>query len=583
MTGGINSKQRATKIKDNELVEIVGFDFDANTLRRAKGYTKFGTEDDNTLTGKTLYTHQILAGQDVMIKTIGTYIKFYDSVDDEWYKLTDATFTTDLRWSFASFNGYMYGNNGTDGWIYWNGSARSTTITLATGQGARFPSSGTIMIQDDVITYSGRSTDTLTGVTGVDATHASGSTVIFQLDSTTYTALEVAKEITFYRNRLYYISALNTTKVLHSKLADNTNPETTLLNFTVLGSGSGDAGYGFAPDELVSSKQYINGAENSILATPCKNGTVYAFVVTDGTSTTTNAFVPIRTMKSYPHETQMITVAENDLAMVDQFGHCRTLSYGDVNTPLQVKTISQLIEPSLEATYWDNGCMAHFKRKLYLGGASESEGTNDIYYYYDANYTAWGAYGHWDVICFAEYNARLYGLSAVTGDVFLLDEGYSVYVNDVSANYEGDYNSKATTKEYQFDEPFKYKSSLQLRIDGFITSNAEVYLDVYLDGVLFNTFLIDGDNTDILSSIPNVAVGTVVFGQGVFGGGLPSGSVRKEFVAQCNFNTIKSFLKIQFKLRMSGQGVDFELTELEAGARLESNNLWLSFKILKPS
>ena len=86
-------------------MSILGFDFDANSLRRAKGYTKLGTEDDSDLTGKSLYKHEILSGTDLLIKTIGTYIKYYDSVDDEWYKLTDSTFTADLRWSFETFNG----------------------------------------------------------------------------------------------------------------------------------------------------------------------------------------------------------------------------------------------------------------------------------------------------------------------------------------------------------------------------------------------------------------------------------------------------------------------------------------------
>src|SRR3990167_9764040 len=125
-TGGINSGERATKIKDNQLVSLISMDFDANTLRRSLGYTLFGNEDDATLTGKTLYKHEVLSGTDILIKSIGTYLKYYDAVDDEWYLLTDATFTTGLIWTFSTFNGNLSGNNGTDSWIFWNGSAQST-------------------------------------------------------------------------------------------------------------------------------------------------------------------------------------------------------------------------------------------------------------------------------------------------------------------------------------------------------------------------------------------------------------------------------------------------------------------------
>jgi hypothetical protein len=193
LTGGVNSKQRADKILDNQLVSISGYDFDANTLRSTKGYTKLGTEVDVSIIGKTLYKHEILTGTDVLIKTIGTYVKFYDEVDEQWYKITDATFTANLRWAFTSFNGYLYGNNGTDSWIFWNGGARSTlasqilagatTIDLATGHGARFSATGDIMIQDEKISYTGVTGDQLTGVTGVLTNHDAGSTVIQKLNS----------------------------------------------------------------------------------------------------------------------------------------------------------------------------------------------------------------------------------------------------------------------------------------------------------------------------------------------------------------------------------------------------------------
>ena len=71
-TGGVNTKQRPNKIADNQLKSIISMDFVANSLQRAKGYESFGIEPDNTLSGKTLYKHSILAGQDVLVKTIGT-------------------------------------------------------------------------------------------------------------------------------------------------------------------------------------------------------------------------------------------------------------------------------------------------------------------------------------------------------------------------------------------------------------------------------------------------------------------------------------------------------------------------------
>lgn len=597
LTGGINSKQRANKILDNQLASISGYDFDANTLRSTKGYTKIGTEADKSDTGKTLYKHEILTGQDVLIKTIGTTIKFYDEVDDAWYPISDATLVADAKWAFASFNGYLYGGNSLNAWIFWNGGARSyiasdiligaTTIDVETGHGARFAASGDIMIQGEKISYTGVSGDQLTGVTGVLTNHSSGSTIIQKLNTTSYTGLEKIADgkntLTYYRGRNYYISAVNPRKILFSKLADATNPETDIVNFTTAGSGSGDAGYEFAPDEVVALKQYIAGSSSAILVAFCKNGVAYSFSVTDGTSTTVSVLSPIRTMGVYPISPNMISVLENDLAFVDQYGIVRTLTYGDTNNPISTQSISTAIEPSLEATYWDNGCMWNWNRKLFVSGASTEAGANDIHYYFDTNYSAWGSYNHWDVVDFAEYNGWIYGLSQVTGDVFKLYDTYAVYVDDVNENYESEYYREAVTKEYDFGDPLVYKKNLKMRVSGFITSECEQYLDVFYDGTKVATFLIDGDNGNITGNVPNVAVGTVVFGQVVFGGGLPSGSVRKEFWTQLQFNDLINFLKLQFRLRLTGKNVDCEISELACWVESESEECWLSNRIITQS
>lgn len=592
LTGGINTKQRASKIKKNQLVSILGFDFDANSLRRAKGYTKLGEEADVADTGKSIYNHLILSGIEVLIKTIGTTIKMLDTVDDTWYEITTGTFTANLRWRFITFNGYLYGNNGIDSWIFWNGgtlttivnaiTAVSTTIDLQPGKGALYPNSGTVMIQGEAITYTGKSTDQLTGCT-ITQSHAAGSSVVLAVDHTTYSSVEKVRDMAFHQNRIYCISYDNPRKMFHSKLADNTNPETDLINFTVAGSGSGDAGFNFAPNELISVKQYVNGNASAVVATFCKNGVVYSFLVSDGASTTTNAFIALRTMNSFPRQTHLVEVMENDLAFVDQYGHVRTLSYGDVATPLNVQTISAPIEPSLEATDFDDGCIKYHNRKLRVGGAGSEDGINDIYYIHDSNYNSWGANGHWDCVAFEVYNNQLVGLSLVTGDVFVLDDTYAVYTNDAEDNYEGNYYSEAVTREIDWDHPLIYKSALKFRMSGFITSNAEVYIDIYLDGTLVSTYLISGDNENILGPIPNVAVGTIVFGTGVFGGGLPSGTIRKEFVAQFQLNAIRNFLKVQFRIRIDDKLIDFEMLDMLIWAKKESDEFWLPTKIIKPS
>lgn len=582
LTGGVNTKQRPNKIGENELQSIVSMDFSANSLRRSQGYTLYGTEPNSDYLGKSIYTHTILTGQELMIKTIGNTIKFLDTVDNTWYKLTDATFTANLRWSFATFNSYLYGNNGTDSWIFWKGStlttivnaitAVSTTIDLTTGKGVFYPNSGTVMIQDEAITYTGKTDDQLTGCT-ITANHPAGSTVLLKLDSTTYSSLQKAKQIAFFKNRMYMIDSETPTIIRHSKLADNTNPETDLLNFTIAGSGAGDAGFGIAPNQIIALQPTINGNSSAILASFCKDGIIYAFDVTDTASTTVNVYIPLRTMTTYPISKEMVAIVENDTIMTDQFGHIRTLGYGDVNTPLQVQTISTKIEPSLEIMDFTEGQAIYDKRKKYISG-KDTNG-NIFTFYHDSNYNAWGAYSHWDCLAFTRYNGKLYGLSSTSGNVYELNSGYD-------AN-GGNYYSEATTKDIDFNLPLRLKTLLKLRMSGVITNNAVVYFDVFFDNSENPvTFTIRGDNNDIIGLEPNVSSGTIVFGNGVFGGGLPSGVNRKEFNAELRFKTIVPFNKVSFKIRIDDSNVDFEMNDLIAFGKILDVNQWLTAKIIKP-
>ncbi len=587
-SGGLNTKQRPNKIADNQCKSIISMDFVANSLQRAPGYTVLGTEPDATLTGKSLYKHIILAGTEVLVKSVGTYLKYLDTVDNQWYKLTVATFTANARWSFETFNGYMYGVNGVDHWTFWNGSARSTlaavanpgdaTITLATGQGARFPNSATsIMIQDDEISYTDVSGDTLTGVTGIDSIHPIGATVIMELDASTYNSLTICSQIAFFKNRMYAVPAATPNEMMYSKLATNSNPQTTLVDFGT-GAGSGMGGFDFAPTPIVSLKAYISSTTSgavAVLATMCQDGTLYSFTVVDSNSTTTSSFIPLRPMDAYPVAKQMLCVAENDLIFVDQYNHVRSIGQQAQNNPIETESISKTIEPSLELMDFSDGSQAYFKRKLYVTGLSPSASSNDLTFYHDSLYNAWGAYGHWDVISFARYGGYLCGLSAVSGNVWRLNDGYD-------AN-GGPYYSEFVSKDYNNNLPHIYKAMVKIRISGFITLAAVANFEIYADNSLQPMrFQIEGGNTNILGPSPNVAVGTVVFGTGVFseGGGNSMQSDRREFVAELILNQELPYLKFALKHWMDDLNVDFEINDLTVWSKLLGTETFLVSKLI---
>jgi hypothetical protein len=397
--------------------------------------------------------------------------------------------------------------------------------------------------------------------------------VVLKLDSSTYSGVAKARMIAFHSNRMYMIDYANPNIVRHSKLATNSSPEIALINFTVAGTGAGDAGFGIAPEEVVSILQLINGNQTSVLMSMCKDGIAYAFVVTDSTTTTVNAFIPMRTMNSYPAAPHMVEVCENDVAFVDQLGHIRTLGYGDVNTPLNVATISTKIEPSLESMDFSDGAIKYFRRKLRATGKTANAGTNNFTFYHDSNYNSWGAHGHLDAQDYAIYNDELYALSTISGNVWKLEDTYE-------ANGET-YYSEFVTRSSDGKEPLMYKTALKMRLCGFITSNCNAYIDFFFDDSDQPiTFLINGDNSDIIGPTPNVAVGSVVFGAGVWGGGLPAGVNRKNFYAELLLNDLVPFFKLSIRIRIDDKNVDFEVQDMLVWLKKESEEVWLDGKTL---
>lgn len=575
--GGINTKQRKNKIDKNQQSSLINMDFSANSARRAKGYERLASADDDVdKSGKSLYKHTILDGQEVLIKVIGGIIKYLDEVDDKWYRIIDKTYSKRKRWAFETFNGYLYTNNGEDNWIRWNGSARSrnqnkldsnsTKIELKSGHGSRFPGSGTVLIQGLEIDYSSKNGDELEGI-NINQTIETGNTVILQADDS-FDSVPKAKDLAYHNARMYMIEEDNSNIVRHSKLADNKNPEDDLIDFNIAGSGTGDAGFGILPDKAISLKEYIEGGDSSILAVLVKNGVGYSFSVTDSGNTTTNNFIPLRTMNTYPAARQMAIIAENDIAIADNVGHIRALGYGDINTPLQVRSISEEIEPSIESIDFSVGDMVYYKRKLYVAGANKTTDVPDTVFFRDAQYESWGLYDHWDVISFAEYKDKLVGLSTIDGKVWELEKGYSADGKP--------YSSEMVTKEFDFKRPHVFKEAIQLRLTGLITETTKAKFEVFFDNENDpTTFIIDGSKDKIiLSSDPNVAIGNVVFGEAVYGGGLPGGTSRREFYGQAVLNSNDPFLKTSLKIRLDGSSIDFELNDLSMFVKLHNDGFW---------
>lgn len=583
-SGGAKTDDYPNKLTPNFSPNPRGVDFFGTSIKRALGFEDFGTEPDSTDVGKTLFNHRILSDIEVLVKTIGTKVKFYDAVTGTFYPISSSTFTNLKRWWFATFNGYLYGGNGTDNFVRWRASAWSTlngaissgatTIDLATGEGARFPNSGSGLIEGDTFSWTGRSTDQLTGVSGVGSNHASGSRVIMEMDSSTYSSNPKGSVGLFFRNRIFVRDDANRNFWYFSKLADNTNPEDDLANFTIAGSGSGDAGFIILPAPIIGAKVFITGGNEPVQVVFCADGISYSITVSDAGGATVGAAVPFKVLGNDLASAEMIAVTENDLVVIDNKGNMRGLGYGEQSTTLKTIRLSDNIYPSMETFNFDDGVLRYFNRTVYAIGKQNDSATNNLTVVKETNPDSFGFYDHWLVNDLCEFQNELYGLSAINGKVYKMNTGYNAD--------GGVYTTSFPYLQDDFGAPLVLKQLNMIRIFGYITTNGELQFKLFLDETETPfTFTISGSNTDIVTSLPNVAVGTVVFGQGVLGGALPGSVQRRSFRATLLVRDIPYFYLAQLLVTNTQKDVDFAVNECLLFADVAAEELDFTDKYLQ--
>lgn len=579
MDGGMNTHDYPENLKSNESPNIYGMEFNAKNLKKTKGFTAYGTETETT-PGFTLYNHRILSTDEIMIKTVANKIKFYDSISDTWHLLTASTFATGVRFFMASFNGYLYFCDGTNNFSRWKGASWSTlanpvtgasiVIDLATGTGSRFANSGSGLIESDTFTWTGKVGDQLTGVSGISSNHAAGARVIVSADTSTYSTQPKGSVGCFFKNRIFIRDDANRNIWYFSKLADNTTPEDDLTNFTVAGTGTGDAGNYPMPAPIIGVTTMISAANTAIQLLLCADGIAYAFSVSDSGTTTVATATPFKVFSADLVSKGAITVFENDLILVDSFNSVRTLGYQDVNTPANTRRISDNLEPTLDLIDFTSSDVWFYNRKAYIQGIQNGGSINNFTLMKDTNPDAFSVFKHWQLNALCENYNNLYGLSSFDGRVFKLFDGYDA----AGAIYSSFYSTPAIN----FGAPLIMKELRQIRLKGYITNGCTLTCKLYKgQSTTPFTFTISGSNTNITSDIDNAAIGTVVFGTSVFGDSVPAGASMKEFYCEFNVPTFGYFDTIYLTIENVQKDVAYELSKIMFYAEVQNSD------VIKPS
>lgn len=128
--GGLNTRDGAGGVADNELTESVNCYLDYKGIAKRKGYTRYtGYKRINgTKAGTGIYYASFTGGTKI-IGTAGTEIA-YKTGDSTWTDITGSvTLTADKNILFTMINNVMVGVNGTNPAFYWTGSDSAITLS----------------------------------------------------------------------------------------------------------------------------------------------------------------------------------------------------------------------------------------------------------------------------------------------------------------------------------------------------------------------------------------------------------------------------------------------------------------------
>lgn len=579
--GGANSKDFPENIGQNQSPNPRNIQFIGKSIGKAPGFTVFGTESE-AITGFTLYNHKLPVDRDqVMVKTVNDRIKFYDETTATWQLLSDATFTVGERWSFWSFNGYMYGTSPNYGFIRWKGSAWGKTSTpilagassipLGTGEGARFSASGNGIIEGDTFSWSGVSTDTLTGVTGLVSNHAAGVRTITALDPSTYSGNPKGTDGEFFKNRSFVVQSASPNIISFSKLADNTNPQDDIADFTIAGSGAGDAGFIVAPGNVTAIIRFIASDNNTILVALVDDGVVYNVNVLDTGGATVGTMLPIKEITASLVANKAVVALENELICIDDLNDMRSISYSsETNSVLRTTRLSDQIQPSLaDIDFSSDGVLVYAQRKVIALGKQHDASVNNFALIKDTNPDAFCFYDHWAFNGIVKNKTDFYGLSSVNANVYKLFDGLNAGGDDLIIT------SQYPTRQMNFGSPLILKQLRHIRVSGFMTTNCILKFRIFLDGMVvpIEEFILAGDNTDIVSAITGVSWGEVVWGSSIWGGGSAGGVQLKRFYATLSLSNLQNFYTAQVLIVNEQADVDFRMDKMMFFAELEQPEL----------
>lgn len=580
IANGANPQGQNTTIFEGDRIGVRDF-----------GYEVFPEGEAATTTEKitSMHTFRKRNGENMLMRSYGTYLEYYDKNLEEWFVLLDDV-EDGKSFGYADYNintdlaSWVYFGNGYDEFMRWSGSvsyltedATSTMTTIAVDDTTYLAATSTVIICGEELTMVSKTLTSMTFADPIGVDCDSGYAIPELPES--FPGNPKGNLYINYDNRLiiggivsapqavYFSRYGYATDFIGSALVDtDTAASPGIFN---LGEGGGAVtGFIMNEDSLYIFKRnivyQIGLTDVAYSITPLK-----AF---DGRSQTAGATHSRAIFTS--GNGVFFTTPDNQILSLQRVA--------DIDYQ-QMVPISTYIKYSLKEANFDNATGIVFQDKAYFAFKSNKDVEyNDVVFVWNITKQYWDSpVIGLNVEDFTIYDngdgEELYFASSNSTNVYKFISELKDDVYDIKANWR--------SKMYNFDNPSQMKEIVGLFIDGYIALNTTLKISLLLDdngySQIFTTEL-KGSETNYLFDFGSYNVfGFNPFGTERFGSN-PDLNQKKRFrIYLTGFRSVP-FYNAQIEFASEGQNQNWEVLNYSMQARVysqpELRKLYKQFK-----
>lgn len=564
VSDGANPQGQNTVINDGDRISVRDF-----------GYDLFpsGTASTTVNPVTSLYTFRKRDGENVLIRSDGSILRWYDENQNVWETLATG-YTTGKEFGFADFNinsdlqSYVYFGNSSESSGRWNGahtningavSASDATITVDSAVG--FDNApGYVIYCGQRQVYTSKTNTVLTMDAGANTVTCADNKGITQAPTSTS---DVPRGNLFMvaNNRLFvagvtstpqavyfsgYTNAANFGVTTSTILTDTTAESPGIFNLAEGGGGV----IGMVQDE------------NALYF--FKKSIIYRATLTDAlyTLTALKSFDGGKSQTTGAVSSKSIFAGGNGIFFITPDKQIMNLSRIENFDSPQIIPISDSIKPTINTAVFTSSTGIYWKDKAYIAAKTDSSSAvNDVIFVYNFRKGAWESpVTGWNVWTWSIYDDGagddLYYGHARTADTYVLS---SIPLDDifgVTANWR--------SKQFDFGIPHHQKEIENIFIEGYIADNTTLSISLLLDEDGYTqTYTTDllGTETSFLFNSPVFNLfGLTQFGTQRFGTN-DDASGKKKFRVYLNKNFKRApFYNAQLEFASDGENMQWEVT-----------------------